>query len=846
MKQPYCVFLLTAFFSAIAVIPFFFLTKNSTDFGEKKDPSDWFIMQRTFPYAKVDYGAYRNAISLKETMMAPGSLRDYLQWTQSGPINVGGRVQDIEMDPTNTETIYVGAASGGVFKSTDGGSNWSSLFDAQSSLSIGDMAIAPSDPNTIYVGTGEPNCGGGSVTYDGAGLFKSTDAGTTWNYAGLDSTRNTGRIVIDPKNTDRVFVATMGDLFSNGNQRGVYRTTDGGQTWQQVLFLNDSTGAIDLAINPQNPDTIYACAWERVRRFTYQHYGGLSCGIYRSYDGGDTWSELTNGLPVSDVGRIGIDISESNPGVLYAIYADEIGSFKGIFKTTDGGDTWSVTNDNSLDNMFITYGWWFGRIEVDPTDENIAFAIGFDAYKTTNGGTSWSYASGSNHVDNHAVYIHPLNHQLIYIATDGGVYKSVNGAGSWSHIPGLPINQFYTCEIDYNNPSNLYGGTQDNGVIRTITGDIDDWDAIVGGDGFYVLVDPTNPNYAYGEYQYGELLRTTNGWLSSSGATIGINDSRTNWNTPVCFNPQNPKSLYYGATRVYKTLNRAQNWNAISNDLTNGFVNLGITYATITSIAVSPVDTNIILAGTDDGNVWVTQDNGGNWTKVSDSLPERWVTRVVCDPHEENTAFVTLSGYRFADDMTHVYQTTDLGQTWQSISGNLPDVPVNDLIVDPDLDSALYLATDAGVFYTTDLGSMWYTLGYDLPPVPVTDLSLHNPTRKLVAATYGRSMYSVDLSVFTQVPQVQPLSFHVSVFPTLVSDIFTLTIEGVTRETDVRFSLLSEAGNVIWNSDMKNLYGRGNSFQFSAKEILGGHLNGIFFLKTEFGGEIVTKKIMVM
>lgn len=849
MKQLYGSYFLAAVLTAMAVLPFFFLPKNSTDFEEKEEPSDWFIIQRTFPYGKVDYDAYKNALSLKETMTAPNSLRDYLQWTPVGPINVGGRVQDIEMDPNSTDTIYVGAASGGVFKSTDGGSNWSSIFDAQPSLSIGDIAIAPADPSTIYAGTGEPNCGGGSVTYDGAGLFKSTDGGATWNYVGLDSTRNTGRIVVDPKNTDRVFVATMGDLFSNGNQRGVYRTTDGGQTWQQVLFLSDSTGAIDLAINPENPDTIYACMWERVRRFTYEHYGGVTCGIYRSYDGGDTWSELTNGLPTSSVGRIGIDISQSNPNVLYAIYADENDnvSFKGIFKTTNGGNSWSETNDNALGGMFASYGWWFGRIKVDPTDENIAFAIGFDTYKTTNGGGSWSYASGSNHVDNHTVYIHPLNHQLIYIGNDGGVYRSANGGGSWTHVTGLPINQFYTCEIDYNNPSHLYGGLQDNGVVRTTTGNIDDWNAIIGGDGFYVLVDPANSNYGYGEYQYGALSRTTNGWLGSSGATNGINAPRTNWNTPICFNPQNPKSLYYGANKMYKTLNRAQLWNVISNDLTNGFVNLGITYATITTIAVSPVDTNIIMAGTDDANVWVTQNNGGNWIKVSDSLPDRWVTRVVCDPHEQNTAYVTLSGYRFADDISHVYRTTDLGQTWQSISGNLPDVPANDLIVDPDLDSTLYLATDAGVFYTTNLGSTWYMLGYDLPAVPVTDLSLHNPTRKLVAATYGRSMYTIDLSVFTQVPQVPLLSFNVSVFPTLVHDDFAVNIERVNeREADVRFTFLNEAGNVIWSSDKKKVYGKKNSFQFSTKEILGGKLNGIFFLKMNVAGEVVTKKLMVM
>jgi len=855
MKQYSSIFL-SLILSLLISLPFFILLqressgqKNKIEVKKEEGPSDWFTMQRAFPYGKVDYDAYKNALVAKATMAAPNSLRDYLQWQQAGPTNIGGRVQDIEMDRSNTQTIYVGAASGGVFKSNDGGTSWTSIFDAQPSLSIGDIALAPSDPNIIYVGTGEPNCGGGSVTYDGAGVFKSIDSGATWSYVGLDSMRNTGRIAIDPQNPDRVFVATMGDLFSNGNHRGVYRTTDGGQTWEQVLFVSDSTGAIDLAVNPDHPDTLYACMWERVRRFTYEHYGGVTCGMYRSYDGGDTWTELTNGLPTTSVGRIGIDISQSNPDVLYAIYADKNDnvSFKGVFKTTDGGDSWTETNDNALGSMFASYGWWFGRIKVDPTNDNNVFAIGFETYKTTNGGGSWSVASGSNHVDHHTLYIHPLNHQLIYDGNDGGVYKSTNGAGSWTHITGLPINQFYTSEIDFNNATNLYGGLQDNGVVRTTTGNINDWDGIVGGDGFYVLVDPLNSNYGYGESQYGDLVKTTNGWGSASGATNGINASRTNWNTPVCFNPKNPRSLYYGGNKLFKTLNRAQQWNSFSSDLTNGYVNLGITYATITTIAVSPIDTNIVFAGTDDGNVWVTQDNGGNWTKVSDSLPHRWVTRVVCDPHEQNTAYVTVSGYRFADDITHVYRTTDLGQTWQSVSGNLPDVPANDLIVDPDLDSTLYLATDAGVFYTTNLGSTWYTLGYDLPSVTVTDLSFYQPSRKLVAATYGRSMYTVDLSVFTQVAQVHQPSFSVSVFPNLVNAMFNVKVENeFESQRDVQFSLLNEDGYVVWGYESKNLHGGMNVFRFSAKEILKGSPNGIFFLKTVAGGKAIVRKIIVM
>jgi photosystem II stability/assembly factor-like uncharacterized protein len=639
----------------------------------------------------------------------------------------------------------------------------------------------------------------------------------------------------------------MGDLFSNDHNRGVYRSLDGGQSWEQVLIVNDSTGAADLAVNPEHPDTIYACTWERVRRFTYEKYYGDGCRIYRSVDGGDTWTQLTSGLPSSNVGRIGIGISHSNPDVLYTIYTDgSSGGLKGVYKTTDGGDTWDQTNDGTMTGNFASYGWWFSRIFVDPTNPDIVFATGLYLYRSSDGGNSWQFISNYMHGDEHTVYIHPLNNQLVFAGDDGGVFKSTNGGSVWSHFDNIPNNQFYTCEIDNSNPTNLYGGLQDNGVQRTTTGNLDDWSDIIWGDGFYVLVDPSDNNYQYAESQYGDLQKSTNGGTFFGGATNGIGGTtRKNWNCPLAFNPQNPKSLYFGTNKLYKTVNRANHWNAISDDLTNGYSNSNVTYGTIVTVAASPVDTNIILAGTDDGNVWVTQNNGGNWTNVSDSLPDRWVTRVVCDPNDQNTAYVTLSGYKFYDNMAHVYRTTDLGQTWQSISGNLPDIPCNDLIVDPDDDSTLYLATDAGVFYSTDLGDNWFVLGYDLPTVPITDLVFHEPTRKLVAATYGRSMYTLDLSVFTNATSLAAAAFDVSVYPTLVDKEFTVDISSDV-EQDFNLTLFDENGNSLWNSEKKKLHEGRNSFQFSMNEMHANDVHGLCFLKFTMENREVVKKIMVI
>jgi photosystem II stability/assembly factor-like uncharacterized protein len=815
--------------------------------GEHEIPADWFIAQRLYPYGKPDYTAYKEAVIQRAVLLSKDNERDLNAWKPEGPINIGGRIQDIEMDPGNTSIIYAGAASGGIFKSIDDGQSWLPIFDAQPSLSIGDIAIAPSDPNIIFAGTGEPNCGGGSITYDGMGIYKSADAGESWTYSALDSTRNTGRIVVDPKNTDRVFAATIGDLFANGPQRGVYRTLDGGASWEQVLFITDSTGAIDLAINPLHPDTIFACMWERIRRPTYEHYGGASCGIYRSYDGGDSWTLLSSGLPTGvNLGRIGIDISASDPNTLYAIYADKTGFFNGVFKTTNNGDSWAQTNDNGLGNIFASYGWWFGRIKVDPSDPNIVFAIGFDEFKTTDGGNSWDFSGGSMHVDHHTMFIHPLDHNIIFNGNDGGVYKSTDGGSSWTHFLNIPNSQFYTCEIDNNNTNRLYGGLQDNGVVRTLSGAVNDWSGIIGGDGFYVLVDPTNSNYIYGESQYGALLRSTNGGISFLGATAGIsNNDRKNWNTPIVFNPQNTKSLYCGTNKLYKTVNRAVNWTAISGDLTNGSGGGNITFGTVTTIAVSPVDTNIIYAGTDDGNVSVTTNNGANWTNVSASLPDRWVTRLTCDPSDASKAYVTFSGYRFNDDMVHVYMTENAGQSWQSISGNLPDVPVNDILRDPVYDSLLYAATDVGVFISNDLGNNWDILGDSLPIVPVTDLTLNAPAKLLVAATYGRSMYSLALNNF---PTTAGTVFHESVtleiFPNPVKDLLNAVFIS-SENTKGKIACTDGEGKMIFEKEYFFKSGK-NSLQITTRYGYQRLRPGIYFLKLEAGDQSAVQKFIVL
>jgi photosystem II stability/assembly factor-like uncharacterized protein len=733
--------------------------------GKKaKRPSDWFFAQRAYPYGEVNLEVYREemdkALDLRreESFFMPGHA-----WVQRGPTNIGGRITGLAVDPRDRNVIYAGAASGGILKSTNGGQRWFPLFDTQPTLSIGSLAIDPQNPDILYVGTGEANAGGGSVTYGGFGVFKTTDGGLSWENSGLQDTRYIGKVIVDPSNTNRVYVAAVGTLFSTNPDRGVYRTTDAGLNWDKVLFVSDSTGAIDIIQDPINTDILYAAMWERVRHPDSRRYGGRTSGIFKTTDGGDSWEVLTGGLPSGpDVGRIGLTLSAASPSTVYAIYADDVGYFSGVYKSTNSGNNWNRVNDSYLSSLYSSYGWWFGVIVADPTDADVVYAHGVPMYKTTDGGNYWFEIAWSNHVDHHAMVIDPGDPGWVIEGNDGGVYISTNGGSTWDKLPDLPITQFYTGEIDYLNPERFYGGTQDNGTVRTWDGTIDDWEMIYGGDGFYVLVDPTNSNIIYAEYQYGGFAKSTNGGLSFSGALNGVNSSdRRNWSTPVAMDPSDPNTLYYGTYRLYKTTNGAQNWSAISGDLTDGPGSGNLVFNTLTTIAVSPVDSRIVYVGTDDGNVWVTFNGGQDWYDIGADLPERWITRVAADHVDPLKAYVTISGFRWDSPLPHVYVTEDGGNSWTDISDGLPEVPVNDIIIDTNNRDYLYVGTDVGVFRSTDGGVEWESLHDGFPVVPVTDLTFHKPTRTLSAATYGRSMFTVDLPPpltvgGRRVPQVPP------------------------------------------------------------------------------------------
>jgi photosystem II stability/assembly factor-like uncharacterized protein len=717
--------------------------KSEKSPSTKTYPSDFFFQQRAYPTGHINRDAYKTALAQVMAMrQASAGSRSGAAWMPEGPTNIGGRISAIAGAPQNPQIVYIGAASGGVWKTTNEGLNWTPVFDEAPTLSIGDIAVAPSQLTTLYVGTGEANAGGGSLAYDGHGVFRSDDEGANWKALGLEDAGSIGKIIVHPSDANKVFVAAMGYLFENNPDRGVFRTTNGGQNWEKVLFVNDSTGAVDLAFHPTDPNIVYAATWQRIRRPDRRQYGGPGCGIWRSTDGGSNWSKLSGGLPTTDIGRIGIAVSPAMPERLWAIFADETGPFKGIYRSENKGADWQMlpqTNPVS----YSSFGWWFGKIIADPTDANQVFALGIDLHRSFEGGSEMvDIQDFSVHVDNHALYIDPDSPNRIILGNDGGVYISHDGAASWEFRSRIPVTQFYTCEIDYQNPERLYGGSQDNSTMRTLTGNDDDYEIINGGDGFAVLVNPQDPSYVLAESQYGGLVASSDGGFNFAYVGNQI-QGRKNWNMPVVLDPTNPSTVYAASERVYKSTNYGFNWTPLSPDLTKGPTGGNLVYASIFSLGVSPKNNQILWAGTDDGNVQVSTNGGANWSNVTGSLPHRWVTKVVASPHDAQTAYVTFSGYRYNDYLPHVFKTNNLGAVWEDVSGDLPEVPVNDLIADPADPDRLWIATDLGVFETFDGGLHWELMGTGLPLVPVIDLTHHAGERKLLAATYGRSFFTI-------------------------------------------------------------------------------------------------------
>ncbi len=729
---------------------------------KERRPNEWFYSQRAYPNQTIPnekhIAALETARQLKQESAAQKSTL-FTSWEMVGPQNIPGRITDLAAHPDYPDTIYAASAAGGIFRHTlpYHETDWEQIFDDAGIQSMGAIAIDPDDPNIIWAGTGEANNAGDN--YEGTGIYKSTDYGTTWNQMGLDSSYHIARIVIDPWRPDTVYVAVAGKLFGRNPDRGVYMTPDGGQTWEQLFFVSDSTACIDIAIYNGDiigDNIIIAAMMERYRTPATRKVGGITSGIWRSTDNGATWEDLmgTGGLPAhsTDIGRIGLSFNPTDFGPGYILVADAVGDFLGIYMGAIDGYTWEDYDpDDHLNELNGSWdgGWYFGNVRHSyPPYEERVYALGLDLYMRDGYYNNvWNEIKGSQHVDMHAMWIDPNDPDHIYCGNDGGVYQTSDGGNSWDHAEYMDNSQFYAVEIHPRYPYVVAGGTQDNGTMWNRTFDPHNWERIAGGDGFYVIIDYINTSTVYCEYQYGYLIKSIDNAETFFSAMNGMDydNERHNWMTPIVMDPYNHMVLYYGSNILYRTDDGAANWTAISPDLTNGDDPGVLSYGTITTIAVSRHDNDVIWVGTDDGNVHVTTDGGTNWNLRNSGLPNRWVTRVACDPVYPPVAYVTLSGFEEGDNESHVYTTSDYGLNWVSIKGDLPDVPVNDIIVDHHNNTVKYLATDIGVFITENNGVNWELLTIGMPIVPVCDIDFHVPSRTLIAGTHGRSMYKTEV-----------------------------------------------------------------------------------------------------
>ncbi len=832
--------------SISAAVLYFNRTASSDNYeNNTMEPSEWMMMQRLFPNMQADPDVYSRALRQVNAMKNSLKKTDELSWTFAGPVNIGGRITDIEFNPLNPDIVYCSAATGGVFKSTDHGQTWLPIFDQQAFLSIGDLAVDPVNPDIIYVGTGEAN--GGHNNLPGGGMFKSTDAGNSWMPIGLDSAETIGRIIINPADPNEIFVAAVGSYFTPTHQRGIFKSTDGGETWNQSLFVSDSTGGIDIVMNPDNPDFLLAAMWERVRRPNSSRLYGPSSGIYRSTDNGDSWELLgpSSGLPdasLTNVGRIGLAISKSNPEISYALYNDGY-VYVGLYKTTNSGTSWANADpDMEILDGVSNFSWYFGQVRINPSDPAKIYVMDVGFMRSSDGGANWDL-SYQTHVDHHALAFDPANPNYLINGDDGGIYISSNGGSTWSGPKEMPNTQFYEIGLDYNNPQKLYGGTQDNNTIRTQTGNLNDWHALIGGDGFYVIVDFTNPNIIYAESQNGNLEKSTNGGSDFNYARNGINpDEPTNWSTPVVMDPNDPDILYYGTDRVYRTTNGANNWTSISPDLTDDIP--GTRLGTVTTIDVAPTNSDVIYAGTDDSHVWVTTDNGTNWTDISGTLPYRWVTRVKVDPNNENNVYVTFSGLRWHDPQSHVFKSTNMGVEWTDISSNLPDAPVNAFAVDNNDPDRLYLGSDVGAFMSFNGGLSWQPIADGLPVVSVYDMKIHPVENYLAIGTHGRSMYKIDLGQFVDVKDrsAEVKGFNLSQnFPNPFnpSTNISFSVQHLSFVTlKVYDALGEEAASLINEEKSPGTY----TINFNAQNLS----SGVYYYRIQAGNFTETRKMILL
>ncbi len=775
--------------------------KNHEAENKIQEPYDALTFQRTYPNETFDVLAF-NEIMLEAKNF--GITRGGgLNWEVAGPLNINGRINSVVVDPGNSNIIYAATAFGGVFKTTDGGTNWSPIFDAETNLPIGDIVLDPNNSSKIWAGTGDKNISG--TCYIGGGIYLSSDAGASWTNMGLANTYVITNILVDPSDSNIIYAATMGNPFNADNNRGLYKSTNGGTSWSNVLFVNDTTGVVDLIMDPNDPNTLYATSFTRMRTSTRSTYHSDQCKIYKTTNGGSTWAILTGGLPTGDVGRIGVSISATNSNVLYAIVADATSYIEGLYKSTDAGATWIAKNSIDLETIgtcYGGYGWYFGKIHINPNDDNMIYTYGVDKFISYDGGDNWNlfapeWWTYEVHADGHDLEF--IDNQKMILATDGGLFKTIDNGITWTDIDNMPTTQFYHVTHLPGSAQKFYGGAQDNGTIGGTKYNSNTWSWEFGGDGFKFYASPLDTLVRYYETQWAGIYYDDHGFQATLDAGLS-GAERFNWNSPYMLDRFDPTIVYLCAENVFKmTAAPYGTFFPISSDLTDGPILTLTGGNTISTMSQSYFDQNTLYVGTTDANVWVTTTGGSSWTPISAGLPNRFVTSINASPNVSGNVYISFSGYRMFDNTPHLFKSTNNGTSWTSIQGDLPNFAVNDVIVMPGDENNIMVGTDAGVYQSLDGGITWLRYGNGMPQVAVLELELNETNTVLAAATFGRGIMVLDLTGGVSVGE-NNAGINISVYPNPCTD--KIFVNGIKEQSTCK--IFDLGGNLVSTNEISS------------------------------------------
>ena len=793
----------------IVNIPKLFLKDtNHKEHDDHEAPFEHFALIRSFPDASLDMAAYNQMLNYATFDFSQAKSSSTLSWQQEGPTNIGGRITCLKIHPTNQNIIFAGCPGGGLFKTANAGATWIPVFDDQPFLSISCITFDPTNPSIMYVGTGDPDIPFTSLI--GNGVYKSTDGGISWTNIGLNQQGIITQILVNPLNTNMIYASAMGTPMVRDFNRGIYKTNNGGSSWNQILSIDNQTGVSDMMMDFTNPNIIYASAWSRIRTNTESMGFSNSSRIYKTTNGGNAWNILSNGLPNTKLARFGICMSKQNANKIYVSVCDSTYNLENIYVSTNGGALFTaLPGSANASGLYSGFGWYFGKLTVNPSNDNEILIAGVEHYKSSDGGNSfalnqppwWNY---NPHADIHDIQFKSSSNYII--ATDGGLYETFDDGGNWYKLDDIPNTQFY--KVNYNpfNSNEYLGGAQDNGTMSGgLTSGVNNWIRIFGGDGFQPRIDNTDSQIMYAETQNGGLYVSMDAGSSFNGFSNFIDgNDRRNWDMPYVFGGNSNSIMYTGTYRVYKnTQNPFEDWTPISGDLTDGII-YAERFHNISCVDNSSLNSNYIYAGTSDGNVWRSLDDGNTWDSLQMTLPYRYVTSVHSSPNVLNNVYVTHSGYRYNQYIPHIHKSINNGTSWIDISGDLPQAGINDMVVLPGNENILFVATDIGVYYTINSGINWMRLGNNMPIMVIWDLEYNPNTNKLIAGTYARGIQTIDVtSLMTSVgiKNTTLIQSSVSIFPNpAVNEINIKASEKIKT-----ISIIDQQGKVITNTTTQKI-----------------------------------------